>query len=289
MDTMVRTDNAVMADATSGVSWASIAAGAVAAAALSLALLAFGSGLGLSSVSPWGNSGVSASTFGNVAGVYLVVVAVMSSAVGGYLAARLRTRWSGLHTNEVFFRDTAHGFIAWAFATLISASVLSAAITHVVGGVASAAGPVAAQGAQSATPSQLYVDRLFRAPAPASATTGSPATAGNNQAARAEILRLWSSSFRDNRDVSAADRTYIAQVVAARTGISQSDAEKRVNDTVVEAKAAVDQARRSAAKLAFWLTAALFFGAFAASLAAVEGGQLRDGTWQDRRLVPRAL
>jgi hypothetical protein len=94
----------------SGVSWAAIAAGAVAAAALTLVLVALGAGLGLSSISPWSDNGVSASTFEVGTGIYLVVVAVMSSAIGGYLAARLRTKWVGLHSNEVFFRDTAHGF-----------------------------------------------------------------------------------------------------------------------------------------------------------------------------------
>jgi hypothetical protein len=272
-------------DVMSGVSWASIAAGAVAAAAVSLALLSLGAGLGLSSVSPWADSGVSASTFKNTAGIYLVVVAVMSSAIGGYLAARLRTKWTGIHTNEVFFRDTAHGFIAWAFATVLSASVLGAAATHLVSGAASGVAPAAAQAAPALNPSQVFVDRLFRAD-PA-ATTGAPQPQ-NNEAARGEVLRLWTSSYRDNGDLAAVDRTYIARVVAAQTGLNQPEAEKRVNDVLVEAKAAADLARSGAAKLAFWMTAALLFGAFAASLAAVEGGQLRDGTWQDRRLVPRS-
>jgi hypothetical protein len=110
-------------DAQSAVSWGAIAAGAVGAAALALLLIAFGAGLGLSAVSPWSDSGVSASTFKTGTGIYLVCVAVMSSAVGGYLAARLRTKWVGVHTHEVFFRDTAHGFTAWAFATLLSATL----------------------------------------------------------------------------------------------------------------------------------------------------------------------
>ena len=89
-------------------------------------------------------------------------------------------------------------------------------------------------------------------------------------------------------DLVPADRTYLARLIAAaQTRMSQADAEKRVNDVIVEAKEAADRARKGAAKLAFWLTASLLFGAFAASLAAVEGGQLRDGTWQDRRLIPR--
>ena len=124
METDLRAASTI-ADAQSAVSWGAIAAGAVGAAALALLLIAFGAGLGLSAVSPWSDSGVSASTFKTGTGIYLVCVAVMSSAVGGYLAARLRTKWVGVHTHEVFFRDTAHGFIAWAFATLLSASALS--------------------------------------------------------------------------------------------------------------------------------------------------------------------
>jgi hypothetical protein len=291
MDAVVRQDNSLLADnslrtdsveAMSGVSWASIAAGAVAAAALTLALLALGAGLGLSSISPWADSGVSASTFKIGAGVYLVLVAVMASAVGGYLAARLRTKWVGLHTNEVFFRDTAHGFIAWAFATLLSAGVLAAATTHIVGGAASGVGAAAGQATQSVNPSQVYVDRLFRSDAAAP-----PAAAANADAARAEVTRLWTSTVGQNAELAAADGTYVARLIAAQTGMSQADAEKRVNEVVAEAKAAADRVRSGAAKLAFWMTASLLFGAFAASLAAVEGGQLRDGTWNERRLVPR--
>ena len=103
METAVRTDRTVWAEAQSGVSWASILAGAFVAGALSLALLALGAGLGLASVSPWSGSAVSGSTFTNISGAYLLMVAIMSSSIGGYLASRLRTRWTDLHTNEVFF------------------------------------------------------------------------------------------------------------------------------------------------------------------------------------------
>ena len=103
-----------------------------------------------------------------------------------------------------------------------------------------------------------------------------------------EVSRLWSASFRDGGDLSAADRSYIAHLIAARTGLSEADAEKRVDDTITEAKAAADKARSGAAKLSLWLTAAMLFGAFAASLAAAEGGSLRDGTWNERGvLIPR--
>ena len=279
----------MLIDAQSAVSWGAIAAGAVGAAALALLLIAFGAGLGLSAVSPWSDSGVSASTFKTGTGIYLVIVAVMSSAVGGYLAARLRSKWAGLHTHEVFFRDTAHGFIAWAFATLLSAGALSSAAAYLANGTAAGLGGAASQATRSVNPAEIYVDKLFRPNAAAQPASAPDAANATRNQSRAEVLRLWTASFYDNQDLSAADKTYVAQVVAARTGMSQADAEKRVNDVVAEAKTAADDARKAAAKLSFWLTAAMLFGAFAASLAAVEGGSLRDGTWNDRVLVPRPL
>jgi hypothetical protein len=297
METDLRTASTVV-DAQSAVSWGAIAAGAVGAAALALLLIAFGAGLGLSAVSPWSDSGVSASTFKTGTGIYLVCVAVMSSAVGGYLAARLRTKWVGVHTHEVFFRDTAHGFIAWAFATLLSASALSSVTGYLANGTAAGVGGAASQAARSVNPADIYVDKLFRPDSAPSAPASSPAagspipaapSGANSNQSRAEVLRLWTASFQGNQDLSATDKAYVAQVVAARTGMSQADAEKRVNDVIVEAKTAADTARKGAAKLSFWLTAAMLFGAFAASLAAVEGGSLRDGTWNDRVLVPRPI
>lgn len=300
-------------DAPSGVSWPAVAAGAVAAAALTLLLVAFGAGIGFSSVSPWSDTGVSASTFEVGTGIYLVIAGVMSSAVGGYLAGRLRTKWTGIHTNEVFFRDTAHGFLAWGFATLLSATILTASTAYIANGAAAGTGALG-QAARSVNPAELYVDKLFRpapgatqaAAAPASsaepnAAATNPATGGTSTAAapggpvanpseaRNEILRLWTADFAKNQDLDPSDKAYVAQVVAARIGLSQADAEKRVNDVVAEAKAAIDKTRRGAAKLSFWLTAAMLFGAFAASLAAAEGGALRDGTWNDRALTPRPI
>ena len=284
METIVHTDRSVAGDGMSAASWASIAAGAVATAALTLALLALGAGLGLSSISPWADSGVSAATFKTGTGIYLVLVAVISSAIGGYLAARLRARWVGFDADEVFFRDTAHGFIAWAFATVLSAAALGAATTQILGGAATGVGAAAGQAAASVNPAQVYVDRLFRADA---APPAQAPGATDNARARAEVTRLWTSSLSGNGELAAPDRTYIARLIAAQTGMSQADAEKRVNDVVTEAKSAADRARRGAARMAFWMTAYLLFGAFAASLAAVEGGQLRDGTWTNGRLVPR--
>jgi hypothetical protein len=296
MDSDLRPAATVM-DAQSGVSWAAVAAGAIATAALTLLFVSFGAGLGLSAISPWSDSGVSASTFKVGAGIYLIIIGVMSSAVGGYLAGRLRTKWIGAHTNEVFFRDTAHGFLAWAFATLISATALVPTTVYLADGAASGIGGASAQAARI-DPSEIYVDKLFRATSTATSATenaaggnivasGGPQSGAANNYNRAEILRLWTADVRHGDDVNSSDRAYLSQVVAARTGMSQIDAEKRVDSVVKEAKIAADTTRRNAAHLSFWLTAALLFGGLAASLAAAEGGTLRDGTWNDRVLTPR--
>ncbi len=250
----------------SAISWAAVAAGAVAAAALTLVLLAFGAGMGFSVVSPWGNSGVSASTFEIGTGLYLIVIAMLSSTIGGYVAGRLRTKWAGVHAHEVFFRDTAHGFLAWALATVLGAAVLTAAAGSFAGGassgLASAAGVSATQG--SGGPVDYYVDALLR-PVP----TANPNTT-DSAATRREIARILTTGLREG-DVSAPDRAYVAQVVSARTGLGQTDADKRVSDVIEQAKTALDNARKAAAKLSLWLTASLLIGAFCASLAATEG------------------
>jgi hypothetical protein len=250
------------------VSWAAVAAGAIAAASLTLVLLAFGAGMGFSAVSPWSNSGLSASTFEISTGLYLICVAMLASAIGGYIAGRLRTKWVGVHTHEVFFRDTAHGFLAWGFATVISAAFLAAAASNIAGG-ASSAGVSATQSAGSGGPVDYYVDTLLR-----SNPTAAP-NAADLGVTRNEIARILMTGLREG-DIPVPDRTYVAQVVAARTGISQSEADKRVSDVINQAKTALDSARKAAAKLSLWLTASLLIGAFSASLAATDGGYVRD-------------
>jgi hypothetical protein len=259
-----------------GVSWAAVTAGAVASCALTLVVLAFGVGLGLSVVSPWGGAGVSATTFKIGTGLYLVVVAMLSSSIGGYLAGRLRTRWIGVHGDEVYFRDTAHGFIAWALATVIGAALLATPASSLIGGTSNGVARGATTTASQAGPMEGYVDTLLRSNAPAAPN------AGNAPDSRGELVRLFTSSFRNGSDLKPADREYVSKVVAARTGLSQDDADKRVNDVVTQAKSDIDAARKAAAQLAFWLTASLLIGAFCASLAATEGGGLRDGTWSSK-------
>jgi hypothetical protein len=242
-------------------------AGAVVSCALTLALLAFGIGLGLSVVSPWAGAGVSATTFKIGTGLYLIVIAMLSSSIGGYLAGRLRTRWIGVHSDEVYFRDTAHGFIAWALASVLGATLLASPAGSLISSGASGVSQSAAATSRSG-PMDGYVDTLLRSDTPASQA------AGNGNESRGEMLRLFASSFRSGGELKPADRDYVSKVVAARTGLSQADADKRVNEVVTQAKTDLDTVQ-----LAFWLTASLLVGAFCASLAATEGGGLRDGTW----------
>jgi hypothetical protein len=258
-----------------GISWASVTAGAVASCALTFVLLAFGIGLGLSVVSPWAGSGVSATTFKIGTGLYLIVIAMLSSSIGGYLAGRLRTGWVGVHSDEVYFRDTAHGFVAWALASVLGAVLLASPAGSLISGGASGATQGAAAASRSG-PMDGYVDTLLRSDTPVSQT------AGNSNESRGEMLRLFTSSFRNGGELKPGDREYVSKVVAARTGLSQADADKRVNEVVTQAKADLDATRKATAQLAFWLTASLLIGAFCASLAATEGGGLRDGTWGSR-------
>jgi hypothetical protein len=237
-----------------------------------LVLLALGAGLGFSVVSPWANSGVSATTFEIGTGLYFIVMAMISSAMGGYLAGRLRNRWIGVQAPEILFRDTAHGFLAWATASVLGAVVLASPAASLIGGFSSGAVQTASS-SQGTSPMSPYVDLLLR---PDNPTTENTANRGE---ARQELTRLLSNDFRNGGEPSAADRSYVAKLVAARTGLSSADADKRVNDVVVQVKSDLDKARRAAMHLAIWLTLSLFIGAFSAALAATEGGGLRDGTW----------
>ena len=294
----------------SAVSWGSIAAGAAAAAALSLILLVLGVGLGLSSVSPWARGGINATAFGVSTIVWLTLTQLLASAMGGYLAGRLRTRWAALHSDEVYFRDTAHGFLAWAMASLATAALLTSTIGSILG-VGAQAGASAMGGAASAViggaaaPAQLaqggdngsmayFVDALFRRdPAAAASSTlaaGSSASNDANERASArdaaEISRIFLHVSR-SEPLPVDDSRHIAQIVAQRTGMSQQDAQRRVVDVYgraqakaqeaeTAARAAADRARKASAHGSLWLFISLLGGAFVASLSATFGGRRRD-------------
>ena len=293
----------------SAASWGAIVAGAVAIAALSLILLMLGTGLGLSSVSPWAYSGVSATTFGVSTILWLTFTQLIASGMGGYLAGRLRTKWVAVHTDEVYFRDTAHGFLAWAVASLATAALLTSVIGSIVNGgiqagglstttpaaVTTAAGSGTAKSNSESGLMGYFVDSLFRKNINAALVTS--ATAGNSiipgltlepttTESASEVTRIFMNTLGTG-PLPAEDIRYVGQLVAQRTGLTQQEADKRVVDTYTRvqtklrdaeatAKAAADKARKASAYAALWLFISLLIGAFVASFAATVGGHQRD-------------
>ena len=280
----------------SAVSWGAIFAGAAAAAALSLCLLILGTGLGLSSLSPWANEGASAKALGVGGFVWVIFMQLASAALGGYIAGRLRAKWVSLHTEEVAFRDTAHGFLAWGVATLFTAWLATSTLTSVIsggvqagaevaGGAASTAATAAASsaGANGAKadsgPMGYMVDSMFRGP------KGAKAPASPEQST-AEVTRIFTNAVASGK-LPEEDARYAGQLVAQRTGMSQAEAEKRVNETFsqtqaklkeaeTKAREAADAARKASAAAALALFISLLIGAFVASYAATIGGRQRD-------------
>src|SRR3954454_20299190 len=151
---------------------------------------------------PWGSAGVLATTFKIGTGLYFIVMAMISSAIGGYIAGGLRTKWTGVHSDEVYFRDTAHGFLAWAFASVLGAVLLASPASSLVGGAASGATQAAAGSVQSSGPMDGYVDTLLR--------SDTAQASANPQYSRGELVRLFTTSFRNGNDLAPADRTYVA-------------------------------------------------------------------------------
>ena len=274
----------------SAASWGAIIAGALVAVSVTLILAALGTGLGFASISPWSNQGVSVKTFSVAAVIWFIVMQWVASLFGGYITGRLRTRWIGTHVHEIFFRDTANGLVTWAVATLIMATILGSSIVSGISGGVKAAAGVASAGAEGAahgamtgaTPNFSYgIDKLFRsqgaAGAGAAGGAGQPGTDVRAEAAHIAVNALATGSVPD------ADRTYLASLVAARSGMSDADAQKRVdefiasdNEAEANAKAAADAARKDAAEVAIYTALALLIGAFIASVSAALGGRLRD-------------
>ncbi len=265
----------------SAVSWSAILAGAAVSAGLSLILLAIGSGIGFSVMNPWSNGAAATTTkAATVAGIYITVTAVLASAVGGYLTGRLRHLWRGMHPHEAFFRDTAHGLVTWAAATVGGAILLGTVTTSLTGaavhGASTGAGMVAARDGATAG----FTDQLFAYDYVAvSRAQGNQPNAGiarDYNGDRAVATRLL-TRLGTGPVLTTDERQNLAVIVAARTGLSLPDAEKRVAAVEADARAAAEQARRVGMMLSFWLAASLLAGALAASLAAWEGGAIRDG------------
>ena len=282
------TDASAAGAAESAVSWAAIIAGAVAATAATVILLVLGAGVGLAMVSPWYGVGASAASVGVSAVIWLVIVQWLSSGLGGFLAGRLRTKWVGVHTHEVFFRDTAHGFLAWSLASVAGALMFASVTASGVGGVARGTSEIAAAATGAAVAGgqsghvdagsdgpAYFVDMMFRSTNPAD---------GNRSDARAETARILARSIQDGQVVpSPADKAYMAQMVAARSGISQPEAGQRVdtvvkqlNDSEQKIREAADLARKRTAQLSIVAALSMLIGAFVASAAAALGGSIRD-------------
>ena len=247
----------------SAISWSAVIGGAFAAAALSLALLTLGAGTGLSAISPWSSRGASASAVGVGAIIWLIVIEILASAMGGYLAGRLRTRWVNVHAHEVYFRDTAHGFLVWCVGLVMTAAFLATAAASVVGVTSNQTATAAAE-AQSG-PNAYFVDSLFR----------SDRAERVDPSERTEAGLILARGIQE-KALPAADRTYLAQLVSARTGLSETDAQSRVSAIFDQARQSADIARKAAAHSLYWTFLALLIGAFCASFAATIGGKQRD-------------
>lgn len=275
----------------SGVSWAAIFAGAATAAALSLILMILGAGLGFAASSPWAHEGVSAKALGISTIVWLLLTQIIASGLGGYVAGRLRVKWANLHGDEVYFRDTAHGFLSWAIATLVTAVLIVSTAGNIASagaqaGAAAVAGMTTAAAATVDTqsdkgnsdPMGYFVDGLFRSEGPA---------AVSEDAANTVAARIITRALANGGPIDPADRTYLAQLVAQRTRLTQAEAEARVDQVYAQVQAdaekvklaaqqAADTAAKVAAWTALWTFVALLCGAFFASFMALFGGRQRD-------------
>jgi hypothetical protein len=225
----------------SGVSWGAILAGAFAAAALSFILVMLGFGLGFSSISPWSGEGLSAKTIGYSTAGWLLFTQIAASAIGGFLAGRLRVKWAGLHTREVYFRDTAHGLLAWAVASLATAALLGSAVGSVISGGAKtlgAAGGALGSGAVAASVavgqdgarqpggagdvtdrfSGYFIDSMFRGGnaggngAAAAAASSAAQPAATDGAAAAPMAPLAAPTPGDGRELTQAQRMEVVRV-----------------------------------------------------------------------------
>ena len=251
---------------TSGVSWGAVSGGAFVAASLSLILLTLGTGLGFSSVSPWSNSGASATAVGAGAVVWLIVTQVLASAMGGYLAGRLRTKWANVHTDEVYFRDTANGLLVWAVGMVLTAAFLTSAAVSFAGSEQKSPNTSASAAEGALNPNAYFIDLLMR-------TSGAPAK--EDTGLREQVARTFDHDLHQGV-LTSSDKTYLAGVVSANTGLNDSEADKRVSNVFAEAQEAAEKTRKALAHLSLWLFVALLSGAFSASYAGTIGGRQRD-------------
>ncbi len=291
------------------VDWCAIAAGAMVATAVSIVLFTFGTAIGLSMVSPYEGEGVSRGAYFATLGLWTLWVIVSSFMSGGYIAGRLRRRVGDATEHESDVRDGAHGVLVWATGVVLASLLLMLGVTGMVGTAAEVTGPAAAAASDDTKGGGMTaytVDALFRASPNATSTaqpaaepsmdpaTGTMTTAptmgpstmggsgmatimrqGDDTADRAEVTRLLTYGLTDGK-LGADDRAYVARMIARRTGMSETDAQSRIDTVLAKAKETADKARKIGLILGFLTAAALLVGAAAGAWAATLGGRHRD-------------
>ena len=282
---------AAIADKPSFVEWPAVFAGAVLAAALSFVFLTFGTAIGLSATSPWPGSGLSAKVISSIAVFWVLAQQIGSLMIGGYVAGRMRTRWSEAG-DEAEFRDGLHGGLVWGTGVLFSALLVFATAGAAARTGAEVAGKAAASVAGTADPMDAVIDTMLRptvaaqaqAPVPPPAAAAQPAPRPRTAAApaggdesRAEISRIMASALASG-GLTSENRAYLAQVIVQRTGLPQSEAERRIDAAVNAAREAADKARKAAILTGFVTAAGLILSLGAAWWAAMKGGQHRDNS-----------
>lgn len=246
--------------------WSPIFAGAIVAAAVSFVLLSFGSGIGLAVASPSSTWRDTSSVLALLGGLWLLLTSLAAFGLGGYLAGSLREAWSTAPPEAVEFRDGVHGLLVWGLAILIGA-FLTLSASRMVAGRADLTAPTAA----AAEPLLAFeLDRLFR-------SDRSPTELGNDSEIRAQAARIITTAV-GHTGMEQDDRDYLVRLVQARTGLSQPDAEHRVDQVIGQAKNAIAKARHGIVILTFMIACSLLLGLPAAWLAAAAGGKHRDGT-----------
>lgn len=245
------------------VDWTCALAGAAVATAISVVLYTFGSAVGLTLVSPWQGVGISMVTFAIIASLWAVLVQVSAFAAGGYLAGRMRRPWKDATASEVEFRDGTHGALVWAIGVVVGAWLLASTVS----GTTRAAVEVGARAAPVSDPSATAVDALFR--------SSKLSPDARDADTRGEATRIILRGI-GRAELTPGDRTYLASLVATRTGIPQAEAEQRVAQVIADARAAADRARKLGIVAAFLAAASLLAGCAAAWSAARLGGSHRD-------------
>lgn len=257
------------------VDWPGVFVGMFVAAALSWLLLTFGSAIGLASVSLYTATRDTVTTLTLAAGAWFALSQIYAVATGAYIAARLRPRVSVLDSDEVAFRDGVSGLTVWALAIVIGLGLASIGAYSAARATANVAGAAATTAARTVDPAYT-VDRLLR---PANPGQTAPDQAQTDNATRQEVGRILANALVTG-DMPQADRDYLSRLVAARTGVSPEDAQRRLTEIYDQAKAtaldAAEKTRRTSALIGFWVVFITFVAGLAAWWAGTLGGTHRD-------------